>query len=89
MAGLFVHCVEELLKDEDYQMIVKIPEEESLLVKGQVAWSNFENTDFNASCVGMGFCFIKISDEDRSLLEEVISRYSDLSQKGSGSPSGG
>ena len=78
VAGLFVHCLEKLEKNEEYQMIIKIPEKESLLLNGRVVWSNFENVDFNASHVGMGFCFIKISREDRSVLGEVISRYTDL-----------
>ena len=81
VAGIFVHCLEALHKDEDYQMIIKIPEKESLLVKGRVAWSNFENMDLNASYVGMGFCFIKISEEDRSVLGDMISRYANLSDR--------
>ena len=78
VAGVFVHCLEKLEKNEEYQMIIKIPEKESLLLNGRVVWSNFENVDFNASYVGMGFCFIKISKEDRSVLGEVISRYANL-----------
>ena len=75
VAGVFVHCLEKLEKNEEYQMILKIPEKESLLLNGRVVWSNFENVDFNASYVGMGFCFIKISKEDRGILGEMISRY--------------
>lgn len=75
VAGVFVHCLEKLEKNEEYQMIIKIPEKESLLLNGRVVWSNFENVDFNASYVGMGFCFIKISKEDRGVLGEMISRY--------------
>ncbi len=78
VAGVFVHCLEKLEKNKEYQMIIKIPEKESLLLNGRVVWSNFENMDFNASYMGMGFCFIKISKEDRGLLSEVISRYADL-----------
>jgi hypothetical protein len=78
VAGLFVHCLEKLEKNEEYQMIIKIPEKESLLLNGRVVWSNFENIDLNASYIGMGFCFIKISKEDRSVLSEVISQYADL-----------
>ena len=78
VAGLFVHCLEKLEKNKDYQMIVKIPEKESLLLNGRVVWSNFENMDFNASYVGMGFCFIKIFKEDLDVLGDMISRYADL-----------
>ena len=75
VAGLFVHCLEKLEKNIEYQMIIRIPEKESLLLNGQVVWSNFENVDFNASVVGMGFCFIKISEGDRGVLGDVISKY--------------
>lgn len=75
IAGIFVHCREELHKDEIYQMIIKIPKKESILVKGKVVWTNFEGMDLNSSYIGMGFSFIKISDEDRQLLGDVISRY--------------
>ena len=78
VAGLFVHCLEKLEKNEEYQMIIKIPEKESLLLNGRVVWSNFESMDFNASYMGMGFCFIKISKEDRSVLGEMISQYTNL-----------
>ena len=75
VAGVFVHSLEELPKDEIYQMIIRIPKKEAILVRGKVVWSNFDSMDFNSSYVGMGFSFIKISDEDRQLLGEVISRY--------------
>ena len=73
--GIFVHCKEELRRGEDYQMIIRIPKQESVLVKGKVVWSNFESMDLNSSYIGMGFSFIRISDEDRQLLGEVISQY--------------
>jgi hypothetical protein len=78
IAGLFVHCLEKLEKNQDYQMIIKIPEKESLLLNGRVVWSNFDNVDYNDSYVGTGFCFIKVSKEDRGVLSELISRYTNL-----------
>jgi hypothetical protein len=78
VAGLFVHCLDKLEKNQEYQMIIKIPEKESILLKGRVVWSNFDSVDYNDSYVGMGFCFIKVSEEDRGVLSELISRYTNL-----------
>ena len=78
VTGLFVHCLEKLEKNEEYKIIIRVPKKESLLLNGRVVWSNFENVDFNDSYVGMGFCFIKVSKEDRDVLGDMISRYADL-----------
>ena len=73
--GIFIHCQEELHENEVHQMIIKIPEQESILVKGRVAWSNFDSMEEGNTYRGMGFSFIKISDDDRMVLADVISRH--------------
>lgn len=75
VAGVFVHCQEEIHENEVHQIIIKIPKQESILVKGEVVWSNFDSMEETSSYRGMGFSFIKISDEDRVILSDVISRY--------------
>lgn len=75
IAGVFVHCQEEIHEDEVHQMIIKIPKQESILVKGRVVWSNFDSMEEANTYRGMGFSFIKISDEDRMVLADVISRH--------------
>ncbi len=75
VAGIFIHCQEELHEDEVHQMIIKIPEQESILVKGRVAWSNFDSMEESNTYRGMGFSFIRISDDDQVILADVISRH--------------
>lgn len=75
VAGIFIHCQEELHEDEVHQMIIKIPEQESILVKGRVAWSNFDSMEESNTYRGMGFSFIRISEDDRVILADVISRH--------------
>jgi hypothetical protein len=75
VAGIFVHCPKQLRTNEIHQLIINIPKQQSILVKGQVMWSNFGGKDRDSDFRGMGFCFIKISDEDRQLLTDVISKY--------------
>ena len=70
VAGVFIHCQEEI-----HQMIIKIPKQESILVKGRVVWSNFDSMEESNNYRGMGFSFIKISDDDRVILADVISRH--------------
>ena len=75
VAGIFILCQEELHENEVHQMIIKIPQQEAILVKGRVVWSNFDSMEETSSYRGMGFSFIKISDDDRMVLADVISRH--------------
>ena len=87
VAGVFVHCQEEIHENEVHQMIIKIPKQESILVKGLVVWSNFDSMEETSTFRGMGFSFIKISDDDRMILADVISRHAKSS--GNGEPQKG
>ncbi len=82
VAGVFVHCQEEIHENEVHQMIIKVPKQESILVKGLVVWSNFDSMEETSSYRGMGFSFIKISDDDRMILADVISRHAKPSKNG-------
>ena len=75
IAGVFIHCQEEIHENEVHQMIIKIPKQESILLKGRVVWSNFDSMEETNNYRGMGFSFIKISDDDRMVLADVISRH--------------
>jgi Tfp pilus assembly protein PilZ len=75
IAGVFIHCQEEIHENEVHQMIIKIPKQESILVKGRVVWSNFDSMEESNNYRGMGFSFIKISEDDRVILADVISRH--------------
>jgi hypothetical protein len=76
VAGVFIHCREELHENEVHQIIIKIPKQEAILVKGRVVWSNFDSMEETNTYLGMGFSFIKISEDDRMVLADVISRHS-------------
>jgi Tfp pilus assembly protein PilZ len=81
VAGIFVHCQEEIHENEVHQMIITIPKQEAILVKGRVVWSNFDSMEESNTYRGMGFSFIKISDDDRVVLAEVISRHAKSPKK--------
>ena len=81
VAGVFVHCQEEIHENEVHQLIIKIPKQESILVKGRVAWSNFDSMEETGNYRGMGFSFIEISEDDRVILADVITRYAESPKK--------
>jgi len=75
VSGIFVHCAEPLRKDKIYQMILGIPRQNPLLVKGRVVWSNLDNLDPNSTFPGMGFFFIQLSEADKKFLNDMISAH--------------
>lgn len=74
-SGLFIHCKSKLPEDEVYQIIIKLPNEKQIIVKGQMMWSNLNGRQDTGAFVNMGFSFIRMSDEDQDVLRSVISLF--------------
>jgi hypothetical protein len=74
--GVFIHSKERLLESRQYQLIVRLPKHQPIVVKGRLIWSNLEEREGDSILRGMGFSFVKVSDDDRRYLEKVISIYS-------------
>jgi hypothetical protein len=72
-AGFFLHCEEKLSRNGFYQIILRPPNQNPVLTKGQLIWSNFEIAVRRGIVSGMGFYFAKIADGDRHVLQEAIS----------------
>jgi hypothetical protein len=79
--GVFIHSKERLVENHQYQLIVKLPKHQPIVVRGRLIWSNLEECDDNSLLGGMGFSFVKVSEEDRRYLEKVISIYGTKSAK--------
>jgi hypothetical protein len=73
--GVFIHCKERLTENHQYQLIVKLPKHQPIVMRGRLIWSNLEECDDNSFLQGMGFSFVKVSEGDRRYLEKVISIY--------------
>lgn len=71
--GIFTHCKEELHENETYRMIIGLPKKRYLAVKGKLMWSNLNGIDPNGTFSDMGFSFVKLSEEDRHLLNHAVS----------------
>ena len=74
-AGIFIRCEKELRLNEVCRMRIRPPQKQSVEVEGKLIWSNLEGLDSNSPYSGMGFSFIKCSDEDLRRLDKVISRH--------------
>jgi hypothetical protein len=53
-------------------MIIGLPKGRYLRVKGKLIWSNLNGIDPNGVFSDMGFCFLKLAEEDRHLLKHSV-----------------
>lgn len=73
--GIFLTCKENLPKNETYTMAIRVSQKESVIVKGELMWSNLDSLRLGSPLSDVGICFIKILDEDRHLFnDKVIAR---------------
>ena len=77
--GVFLRCLERLREGEVYHLTIDLPEK-PVEVTGQLAWSNLDNFRPEHTIPGMGFCFVKISKEDRDRLGDAIVAHQDKGQ---------
>ncbi len=73
--GVFIHCTQRLRPGNTYRMVIK-PPQGPIEVAGQLVWSNLDNLGQRNVVPGMGFYFVKVTDEDRIHLSKAISAYS-------------
>jgi len=62
--GIFIHCQEKLRQDEVYRMVIRFPQRDPVEVEGRLVWSNLEGVSPDSTLSGMGFSFVKFSEED-------------------------
>ena len=71
--GLGIVCDEPLHLSESYKMIIKPTNYGAIEVAGKVVWSDLYGIDGDNKTVGIGICFVEVSEKDRLFLEEVMS----------------
>ena len=72
--GAFIRCRKPLNLNEIFDMVVDTPAK-SLNIQAEVVWSNIYGPDDNITPRGMGVRFVRISREDRRLIEKELGQY--------------
>ena len=75
LSGVFVRSKKVLKENETYQIIVKMPNQKQVLLKGKLVWSNLNGEERAEACADMGFSFVKVDEQDQKLLKAMISFY--------------
>ena len=70
---MFTHCKEQLHENETYRMVITLPQNRYVAVKGKVIWSNLNGIDPDGTFSDMGFSFVELPEEDRFLLNHAVS----------------
>ena len=71
-AGMFINCEEPLQLNQTYQISVMPPNHHNIELSCKVIWSHSYTTD-GENVYGMGFSFVKVSEEDRTFLVDLLS----------------
>ena len=80
LVGLFVRCNDPLPVNKTFPMSIQPPKQDAIEVVGEVVWSEFYGREQDNSVYGLGICLVKVSEQDQTMLEEMIA----LPQHGGG-----
>jgi Tfp pilus assembly protein PilZ len=70
--GVGIVCDEPLELSGSYTLAIRPPNYEPIEITGKVVWSDLYGIDGNKT-VGIGICFIEISEKDRIFFCKMIS----------------
>lgn len=73
--GIFILSKDLLRLNETLLLHISPPNRQPIDVTGTLVRSDHQEFDARNISYGMGICFIKVSDEDRHFLEDVISAH--------------
>jgi Tfp pilus assembly protein PilZ len=71
--GMSITCDEPLPLDELFRFFIVPEAHENIDVTGKVVWSDFYGVDENDTSVGIGICFVEISEKDSHFFNDIIS----------------
>ena len=73
VSGMSICCEKPLHMDRIYRILILPPDHQIIEIAGKAIWSNLYGVDDNDATVGMGICFIEISENDREFFNDIIS----------------
>ena len=71
--GISILCEEPLPLDEIVSISIEPTDKQPMVISGKVIWSDVYGIDDQDTTHGVGLCFVKISDEDRSRFLDLLS----------------
>ena len=79
--GISIRCDEPLRINEVFRIAILPPDRQAIGVSGKVIWSDLYAIDHNDTAVGLGLCFVEISDEDRKIFNDAVSAFISKNEK--------
>jgi len=74
-SGFAIHCDEPLPIEEIYAISISPPDHPPIGINGKVVWADLYGIEGEDTTVGMGVCFVEISEEDRQFLRDVVAAH--------------
>jgi pSer/pThr/pTyr-binding forkhead associated (FHA) protein len=74
-AGMFIRCKEPLRVNATYRISIRPPNRQAIELTCKLIWSSLYDIDGQDTAYAMGFHFVKVSDEDRHLLSDMVSAH--------------
>jgi hypothetical protein len=74
--GISISCDEPLHLNTIYRMCIMPINHSEIEIRGRVVWSDLYAIDENDKTIGMGICFVALSDDEQKKLNEIIAQIS-------------
>jgi hypothetical protein len=71
--GFSVFCDEPLRLHDTFQVTILPPNHELIEITGKMVWSDLYAIGDDDATVGIGVCFVQISEEDRMFFQQLVS----------------
>ena len=75
LSGAFIICQQPLPLNENFNIILNVPNRDSIQITAEVIWSNISVPEDKIITRGMGIRFIKVSEETKDRITEVFKNY--------------
>ena len=76
LEGIAICCEEPLHLNKVFRISLITLDDRVIRVGGKVVWSDVYGMDDQETQIGMGVCFVEVSEKDRHIINDVISTYS-------------
>ena len=73
LEGISICCEEPLPLKKILRITIAPHDHPIIQISGEVVWSDLYGMDDDKTTIGMGLCFVEISDEDRLAIKKLVS----------------